>query len=152
MSKLARDNKNRDITRIQIAKRQLKLTEPQYRGMLMDLAGVDSSKDLDPAGRQRVLEHLVKLGFKDERPVKRPRRPDPAADRLPLVKRIRAQLISLDRKPDEYADGIAKQMLGDAAPKFYEWCTARDLYRISQALGVEQERRGAPTTSERQRA
>jgi hypothetical protein len=30
------------------------------------------------------------------------------------VRRIRAQLISLDHKPDEYADGIAKQMLGDA--------------------------------------
>ena len=108
MSKLARDNRNRDVTRIQIARRQLKLTDPQYYGLLMDLAGVDSSKDLDAAGRARVLAHLVKLGFKDERPPasKRPRRPAPAADKVPLVRRIRAQLISLDHKPDEYADGV----------------------------------------------
>lgn len=154
MSKLARDNRNRDVTRIQIARRQLKLTDPQYYGLLMDLAGVDSSRDLDAAGRERVLAHLVKLGFKDARPPasKRARRPAPAADKLPLVRRIRAQLISLDHKPDEYADGIAKQMLGDDAPKYFEWCNARDLYRISQALGVEQQRRGASTNAAQLRA
>lgn len=42
MSKLARDNRNRDITRIQIARRQLNLTDAQYYGLLMDHAGVDS--------------------------------------------------------------------------------------------------------------
>ena len=154
MSKLARDNRNRDVTKIRIARRQLQLTDPQYYGMLMDLAGVDSSKDLDAGGRARVLAHLVTLGFKDTRPSasKRPRRPTPAGDRLPLVRRIRAQLISLDHKPDEYADGIAQQMLGPEAPEYFEWCTPRDLYRISQALGVEQERRGSPTTPARCRA
>jgi len=35
-------------------------------------------------------------------------------------------------------------MLGDTAPKFFEWCHLTDLYRISQALGVEQNRKGAP--------
>lgn len=147
MSKLARDNRNRDITRIQIARRQLGMTDPQYYGMLMDFAGVDSSKDLDADGRARVLAELVKRGFKDapSRASRRPSRPTPAPDRAPLVRRIRAQLISLDRKPDEYADGIAKQMLGDQAPKFYEWCEPRDLYKISQALGIEQQRKGAPT-------
>jgi phage gp16-like protein len=147
MSKLARDNRNRDITVIQIARRQLKLTDPQYYGMLMDHAGVDSSKDLDAAGRARVLAHLTKIGFKPQREpaAKRPRRPDPAADRKPLVRRIVAQLISLDHKPHEYADGIAKQMLGDQAPQFFEWCDVRDLYKISQALNVEQIRKGVPT-------
>lgn len=147
MSKLARDNRNRDVTKIQIARRQLKLTDPQYYGILMDHAGVASSKDLDAAGRWRVLAHLVSLGFKDGRQPasKRPRRPAPAPDRVHLVRRIRAQLISLDHKPDEYADGIAKQMLGDQAPQFFEWCTARDLYKITQALNIEQNRKGAPT-------
>jgi phage gp16-like protein len=146
MSKIARDNRNRDITKIQIARRQLKLSDSQYYVMLLEHAGVDSSKDLDAAGRARVLAHLVSLGFKETRSAtKRPRRPDPAADRKPLVRRIRAQLISLDRKPDEYADGIAKQMLGDQAPQFFEWCEVRDLYKISQALGIEQQRKGAAT-------
>jgi phage gp16-like protein len=147
MSKLARDNRNRDITVIQIARRQLKLSDSQYYVMLLEQAGVDSSKDLDAAGRARVLAHLVKLGFKPTRTPhsKRPRRPDPPPDRKPLVRRIVAQLISLDHKPHEYADGIAKQMLGDQAPQFFEWCEVRDLYKISQALNVEQARKGAPT-------
>lgn len=147
MSKLARDNRNRDITRIQIARRQLNLTDAQYYGLLMDHAGVDSSKDLDADGRHRVLAELVKRGFKDapSRAGRRPARPTPAPDRAPLVRRIRAQLISLDRKPDEYADGIAKQMLGSQAPEFFEWCEPRDLYKISQALGIEQQRQGVPT-------
>ena len=150
MSKLARDNRNRDIAVIQIARKQLTslASDADYRAMLMGVAGVSSSKDLDADGRSKVLAHLRRLGFK---PTSRPatpraRRPDPAPDRKPLVRRIRAQLISLDHKPDEYADGIAKQMLGADAPQFFEWCEPRDLYKISQALGVEQIRRGAFTT------
>lgn len=146
MSKIARDNRNRDVTIIQIARRQLKLTDSQYYVMLLEQGGVDSSKDLDADGRARVLAHLRKLGFEPTRAPasKRPRRPDPAPDRKPLVRRIVAQLISLDHKPHEYADGIAKQMFGDQAPQFFEWCEVRDLYKISQALGVEQIRKGAP--------
>ena len=147
MSNLARDNRNREITIIQIGRRQLKLTDAQYVGILMDQAGVDSSKDLDAAGRQRVLAEMKKRGFEPTRAPgsKRPSRPKPAADRIHLVKRIRAQLISLDRKPDEYADGIAKQMFGDDAPEYFEWCEPRDLVRITQALSIEQNRKGAAT-------
>lgn len=147
MSKLARDNRNRDITIIQIARRQLKMTDSQYYVMLLEQAGVDSSKDLDAPGRARVLAHLETLGFKRTKvpASKRPRRPDPAPDRKPLVRRIVAQLISLDHKPHEYADGIAKQMLGSDAPRFFEWCEVRDLYKISQALNIEQVRKGAAT-------
>jgi phage gp16-like protein len=146
VSKLARDNRNREITIIQIARRQLKLTDSQYYVMLLEQGGVDSSKDLDAAGRSRVIAHLKVLGFKPTRRAGQ-QAPAPAgsrADRQPLVRRIRAQLIALDHKPDEYADGIAKQMLGDAAPQFFEWCETRDLYKISQALNVEQIRKGAP--------
>lgn len=148
MSKLARDNRNREIRLIQIARRQLKMSESDYRVMLLEQGGVDSSKDLDAMGRARILQYLTGKGFKPQRSPasKRPRRPEPAPDRKPLVRRIRAQLISLDRKPDEYADGIAKQMLGQHAPEYFEWCEPSDLLKISQALGVEQQRRGAATS------
>jgi hypothetical protein len=108
---------------------------------------VSSSKDLDYPGRERVLAYFQTLGFKPKAATKtkRPARPTPSVDAAPLVRRIRAQLISLDRKPDEYADGIAKQMLGADAPQFFEWCHLRDLTKISQALSVEQNRKGAPT-------
>lgn len=150
MSKIARDNRNRDIRLIQIARRELGLSDADYYTIIAAQGnGATSSTDLDAAGRARVLDHMRRLGWKPRATAKttrRPRRPEPAADRLPLVKRIRAQLISLDRKPDEYADGIVKQMLGAEAPEFYEWCEPRVLHKVSQALGVEQQRRGAATS------
>jgi phage gp16-like protein len=147
MSKLARDNRNADLGKIHIAKKQLSMSDADYEAMLWTQGRVRSAKDLDFAGRRAVLDYLRSIGFRPVAAKKsaRPKRPTPSVDALPLVRRIRAQLISLDRKPDEYADGIAKQMLGDAAPEFFEWCHPRDLHKISQALGVEQNRRGAPT-------
>ena len=148
MSKLARDHRNADLAKIHLAKKALGLDDPQYRSILYAQGQVDSAKDLDHKGRLAVLRYFqTHLGWKPAAnpaaPGRRPNRPTPGADALPLVRRIRAQLISLDRKPDEYADGIARQMLGDAAPAFFEWCTPRQLHKISQALGVEQGRRGA---------
>lgn len=147
MSKLARDHRNSDVIKIQIAKKELNLPDDEYRAILVAQGGVDSSKNLTHEGRQRVLTYLQKQGWKPKASTKpkRPSRPTPKADALPLVRRIRAQLISLDRKPDEYADGIAKQMLGDETPKFFEWCHVRDLERISKALTYQQNRTGAPT-------
>jgi phage gp16-like protein len=147
MSKLARDHRNADLSKIHVAKKQLNMSDADYRAMLWTQARVHSSKDLDFAGRRSVLDFLQRVGFRPapSKTTKRPSRPTPSVDALPLVRRIRAQLISLDRKPDEYADGIAKQMFGEAAPQFFEWCTPHDLHKISQALGVEQNRRGAAT-------
>lgn len=148
MSNLARDHRNSAIVKIQIAKKQLNLTDEDYRAILIAKGGTDSSTKLDHEGRQRVLSYFETLGWKPKAGVKtkRPERPTPSSDALPLVRRIRAQLISLDRLPDEYADGIAKQMLGDAAPQFFEWCHCRDLEKISQALSYQQNRTGAATS------
>lgn len=147
MSNLARDHKNSAMIKIHIAKKQFNLADEDYRTILASKGGVTSSKDLDFAGRERVLAYFQTMGFKPKAATKskRPARPTPSVDALPLVRRIRAQLISLERKPDEYADGIAKQMLGTEAPQFFEWCHPRDLAKISQALSAEQNRRGAPT-------
>lgn len=147
MSKLARDHRNSDLAKIHIAKKQLGLTDEDYRALLQGYGGASSSSELDHAGRQRVLAYLQGIGFKPKASLiaKRPARPTPSADVLPLVRRIRAQLISLGRRPDSYADGIAKQMFGADAPEFFEWCHPRDLEKISQALTYQQNRVGAPT-------
>lgn len=153
MSKLARDHRNTDLAKIHLAKKQLGMDDVMYREIIKAVgrAPSGSSKDLDHAGRQRILDHFRACGFKPlagsggQAPTKRPGRPTPAADALPLVRRIRAQCISLGGKDDTYVDGLVKQMLGADAPQFYEWCQVRDLYKISQALGVHQARQGAPT-------
>jgi phage gp16-like protein len=166
MSKLARDHRNTDLAKIHLAKKQLDMDDGVYREIIRAVgrAQTGSSKDLDHAGRKRVLEHMAACGFKPQnntvtntvattsaKPLPaaktaRPGRPTPAADALPLVRRIRAQCISLDRLDDTYIDGMARQMLGTEAPQFFEWCQVRDLYKISQALGVFQARKGALTS------
>ena len=141
MSNLARDHRNGDLSRIHIAKKQLALSEEDYRLILLKHGGASSSKDLDHAGRQRVLEYFKFLGFKPKAlsNAKRPARPTPAPEKVKLVRRIRAQLISLDRLPDTYADGIAHQMFG---LQFYEWATPDQLHAISAALGAMQRKKG----------
>lgn len=144
MSKLARDHRNGDLAKIHVAKKALNMSDEDYRAMLWTQGRVHSSADLDHAGRQRVLDHLKACGFKPSASTKtkRPARPTPAPDKLKLVRRIRAQLISLDHLPDTYADGIAHQMFG---LQFYEWATHDQLHSITAALGVEQRKKGAPT-------
>jgi len=144
MSKLARDHRNTDLAKIHVAKKQLNMSDDDYRAMLWTQGRVHSSKDLDHAGRASVLDYLKAIGFKavSSPASKQPRRPQIGADKLKLVRRIRAQLISLKRKPDTYADGIAKQMFGI---EFYEWCTHDQLHAITAALAIQQRREGADT-------
>ena len=141
-----------DIKAIHAMQRQLGLQGDDAVAVKLAVVKVASSADMTDAQRTVYIGHLRGLVAQQakERGTKptttrRPKRPTPAADAAHLVRRIRAQLISLGRLPDTYADGIAKQMLGDSAPEFFEWCTPRDLYKISQALGVEQQRKGVPT-------
>lgn len=66
MSKIARDNRNRDLGQIHLAKKTLTeagvfQTDEDYRQMLRAQAGVDSSARLDFAGRRRVLAHMHSL-------------------------------------------------------------------------------------------
>jgi len=144
MSKLARDHRNSDLAKIHVAKKQLGLTDADYRAMLWTQGRVTSSSELDHAGRQRVLDHLKACGFKPvaSDKTKRPSRPTPAPEKIKLVRKIRAQLISLDRLPDTYADGIASQMFG---LQFYEWATCEQLQKISAALTYQQNKQGAAT-------
>lgn len=48
---------------IHVARRELHLEEDEYRQVLMDAAGVSSSKHLDAAGFTKVLERLKAIGF-----------------------------------------------------------------------------------------
>lgn len=56
MSNLARDHRNADIAKIQIARKDLNLSDDVYRTILATQGnGASSSKDLDHDGRIRVL-------------------------------------------------------------------------------------------------
>ena len=145
------DQRKRDLAQIHIAKQQLGMEEDVYRGLLQTIGRVDSSAKLSAEGRQRLLAHFRACGWKPSAPrsngASSPRkaaekRPTPAPENVKLVRRIRAQLISLGRLPNTYADGIAKQAFGI---DFYEWCTSEQLWELTNMLTAEQKRKGADT-------
>ena len=138
-------SRKRDLATIHIAKASINLDDQTYRAKLLELGGVDSSSKLDQLGRARMIAYLKTAGWKPTATKggsKRPKRPTPAPENVKLCKRIRAQLISLGKLPDTYADGIAKQAFGVT---FYEWCTPEQLHDITVMLGAEQKRKGAQT-------
>jgi hypothetical protein len=54
------------IAVIQVAKKQLGLTDDYYRAMLLGAAGVRSSRDLNDYTFGLVMEELQRLGFKSD--------------------------------------------------------------------------------------
>jgi phage gp16-like protein len=56
----------KQIALIKVAKRQLALTDDQYRALLLWAGEVESAKDLDAAGFERVMGYLTRLGFKSD--------------------------------------------------------------------------------------
>lgn len=129
---LGNDSRRRELAKIHLATKQLGLDEETYRSMLWTVARVHSAKDLDAAGRARVLEHLRSRGFRS----RRMGRTTPAGDKVKLVAKIRAMLTSAQR-PDEYADGMSRKMFG---VERFEWCDPDQLRRIVAALVYDAKR------------
>ncbi len=65
MSPARASNRKADLARIHLAKKQLALSDDEYRDLLFTLTRQRSAADLDASGRQLVIEHFKKLGFKD---------------------------------------------------------------------------------------
>ena len=54
---------NAELAKVHIAKRDLKLTDPLYRGFLNVLFGETSAKDLTHEQVEELLEHFKSLGW-----------------------------------------------------------------------------------------
>jgi phage gp16-like protein len=52
---------------VQIARRQVQLNEPQYRMLLANVAGVQSTKDLTNEDVERVMDVMEGMGFEDSK-------------------------------------------------------------------------------------
>ena len=89
------------------------MSDDDYSAMLGRRGRVHTSKDLDHIGDASVLDYLKAIGFKPVWKLDAKGLPARSADKLKVMRPIRAQLMSVDHKPDTYADGIArKQMSG----------------------------------------
>lgn len=146
---MALDARKRDLATIHIAKKDTQIADEVYRLKLQEIGGVESAADLDDKGRAKLISYFKTIGWQGSGTKggsKRPKRPTPAPENAALCRKIRAQLISLGRLPDTYADGISKQAF---QVDFYEWCTPQQLHKLSAMLAAEQRRKGADTNSVR---
>ena len=130
------DARRRDLAMIHVAKKELALSDADYRALLWTVARAESSGDLDAHGRRRVIQHLKSRGFKP----RRKGRSKPAPNRELLVAKIRALLINhpTGAKQDGYADGMASRMFG---VERFEWLQPDQLRKVIQALEVDKRRR-----------
>jgi len=125
--------RNRDLAKIHVAKKQLALSDEDYRAMLWTIGRVRSAADLDAHGRRKVLEHMRSRGFRP----RRTGRPVPASGREKLLGKIHAMLAEAGR-PDAYGDALAKRIV---KTERLEWCTPDGLRKIVAALSYDQRRR-----------
>ena len=56
----------RQIALIHVARKQLQLTDEQYRAILKAFGGVTSSKELDKLGFEQVMQYMAALGFRSD--------------------------------------------------------------------------------------
>ncbi len=142
---MATEARRRDLATIHIAKKETGLDDDTYRAKLQEFGGVSSAGDLNPVGRAKLLAYFKTIGWKPTGTKgggTRPKRPTPAAGVAAQCRKLRAQLISLGKLPDTYADAITKKSFN---VDFFEWCTPEQLHKLTAMLAIEQKRKGAPT-------
>lgn len=130
-----RDARRAELAKIHIARKDLALDDETYKQMLWSVARVESSKDLDAAGRRAVLEHLKARGFKSKKPKTFPGRPH-NTDSNPQLKKIEA-LLADAKRPWSYADAMAKRMFNVDRIAF---CNGEQLGKIIAALTIQKTR------------
>lgn len=126
------------IAKIHIAKQQLGMDDSTYRTMLREVAGVASSKELDRAGVDKVMAHLVHCGFKPKAAPNHGKRPRPTSERDGLIRKIEAQLTAAGRHW-AYADALAKRI---CKVEKVDWCDRAQLVKIIAALSYDANRKG----------
>lgn len=124
--------RKQQLAKIHIGANQLGLDRDTYESMLWTIARVRSARDLDEAGRDRVLQHLRARGFR-ERNSGRPHN----ARRSPQIRKIEA-LLADAKRPWKYADAMAQRMFKVDRVAF---CRPDQLTKLIAALTYDAQRR-----------
>lgn len=54
-------NRRAELAKVHILKKELNLSEDEYRDLMTTVCGVSSSADLDASGREKFIAHLLRL-------------------------------------------------------------------------------------------
>jgi len=140
--------RNKDLAKIHLAKKQLGMDDDTYRAMLWTIGRELSAGKLDEYGRKAVLEHLQGCGAKFKKG--HGKRPDNYAKLPGYITKVEALLADM-KLPWAYADSIARNITGgnggkDKAPGVDKlaWVKEDKHWRaIIAALHREQKKRQA---------
>lgn len=135
----AADRRRRaELAKIHLQAKQLGLDTDTYRDVLRMVAGVDSARDLDAAGRQRVIRHFnSKLGHSELADQSRRANAPHNLGAKPLLSKIEA-LLADGCKPWAYADALARRICHKDRLAF---CGDAELRKIVAALSYDKHRR-----------
>lgn len=122
------------MAKIHIAKKDLGMSDDDYRAVLEIKFGQDSASRLTIPQLSQLVDHFVALGWEAGSKGK-PKRP--ASGRAPLLSKIEAYLAE-QRRPWAYADAMAKHMFGTER---IAWCEPNELSKIVAALEYDARRR-----------
>lgn len=124
------------MAKIHIAKKDLGLDDDTYRDVLWRVTGKRSCKDMTIAQLQDVVKDMEKSGFKPKAAPKHGKKPSVVGKREPLMGKIHAMLTDMGLHWN-YAHGMADSMF---KIKRLQWLNDNQLYKLTQALSVHQNR------------
>ena len=137
------------MAKIHIAKKDLHLDDDTYRDVLWRVTGKRSCKDMTIAQLQDVVKDMEKSGFKPKAAPKHGKKPSVVGKREPLMGKIHAMLTDMGLHWN-YAHGMADSMF---KIKRLQWLNDSQLYKLTQALSVHQQREAKKAASnERKKA
>jgi phage gp16-like protein len=123
-------DRNRELAAIHVGKKKLALEDDEYRELLFQETGKRSARDLDFAGRQRVLDRFRALGFTP--PV---RRRNPSANKqhskIRFLWRDLYRAGGIRNNSDKALDSYVKRMTGKDALRFID---DGEAWRVIEAL------------------
>jgi phage gp16-like protein len=134
--------KRRLIALVHIAKKDLGLCEDDYRGIILDVAGVASAKDCSEGDLIKLVERFKARGWKPAQPAGRTR-PKPADHKT--AAKARALWLSLhalgaiDDPSERALEAFARRQLGCDR---LQWANQALAYRLIEALKAMAERNG----------
>lgn len=127
--------RNRDLAAIHAGAKALGMDDDTYRAMLWTQARVRSAKDLDFAGRRRVLDHLRDLGAPGAPANEWAWVDSAAANKRPLLRKIIVMCRQLGLAKGgqiRYCEGIARRQ--HQVDRKLQMMDQTDLWRIVCAL------------------
>lgn len=131
------------IAKIHVAKKEMRLTDDDYRAILVRVTGEISSANCTLNGLRAMVEELKVKGFRPRPTSGRPHRPRPADH--PAARKARALWISLyhlgaiDNRHESALEAFAARQLGVAR---MQWADQSLMYKLVEALKAIAEREG----------